>query len=684
MKRTLLMISLAFLSLTNAMADGWPSNYGGVMLQGFYWDSYSASQWKKLESQAEELAEYFSLIWVPQSGNCNTGSNSMGYLPYYYWDQDSSFGTEEQLRSMISTFKSLGLGTIADVVINHHNTDGWFSFPEETYNGVTYQFQSTDICANDDDGATKTQADSDGISLSSNNDEGDDWSGCRDLDHQSSNVQTIIKAYVKYLHDDLGYAGFRYDMVKGFDGSHVKDYNQEAGVEYSVGEYWDSNSRIENWIKATDYNSAAFDFQFRYNVRDAINDSNWSELYSTNNLMHDDTYKQYAVTFVENHDTEYRSSSEQQDPIKKDTLAANAYMLAMPGTPCVFLTHWRDCKQEIKGMIDARKAIGITNTSSYVTYGSTSSASSYSVNVSGSNGNLLCVVGTTAGSTSVSSSTWTKVASGYHWAYYFKNTNEMVWADKASGEYDEAFDVLLSLVSNTSGTKIVYTTDGTTPSATNGTQLSESGSITISEATTLKVGLLSGSTVSKVITREYSFATEFEPYDITVYVNADEAGSSWAAAYSTASSPYLNFWTWDDNGYHSPTNASWPGDKVTDTAVVDGTTWFTKSYTMQTSDDNVSFVFSVGTGTPQTVDVNNVSETKFFSISSETTASKYKVDDVTSTMSTGITVSSAEPQNKAPRGIYTLDGRKVTNGSDTSVLTKGIYISNGKKIIVSK
>ncbi len=676
------MLTLALSGWASAGAAGWPSAYGGVMLQGFYWDSYSASQWEKLDSQADELAQYFSLIWIPQSGNANTGSNNMGYMPYYYWDQDSSFGTEEQLRSMISTFKALGLGTIADVVVNHHNTTGWFEFPEETYNGVTYQFQSTDICSDDDGGATKTEADAEGVSLSSNKDEGEDWSGCRDLDHQSDNVQTIIKAYVKYLKDDLGYTGFRYDMVKGFDGSHVKDYNVEAGVEYSVGEYWDSNTKIENWIKATDYNSAAFDFQFRYNIRDAINNSDWSELYSTNNLMHDDTYKQYAVTFVENHDTEYRSSSEQQDPIKKDTLAANAYMLAMPGTPCVFMRHWIDCKQEIKGMIDARKAIGITNTSSYNSFGSTSNSSYYSVNVTGTNGNLLCVVG--SGSPTISSSTWTNVVSGYHYAYYFKNSNEMVWADKASGEYDSAFNVLLSLVSATTGTKIVYTKDGTTPTASNGTQLSESSEITISEPTTLKVGLLNGSTVSKVITREYTFSGEFEEYDITVYVNADDAGSKWSAAYSTASSPYINYWFWnDDNSYHTPENSSWPGDKVTETATVDGKTWFKKDFTIYSSDDYVSFVFSVGTGSPQTVDVSNVSSTKFYEISSETSSSKYKVNDVTSTYTDGITAIAAEPRsNTAVKGIYTIDGRKVSDNSDTSTLTKGVYISNGKKIVV--
>ncbi len=675
MKKTLTTLALCLGAATTCMADGWPSNYGGVMLQGFYWDSYSASKWEKLESQAEELGQYFDLIWVPQSGNTNSESNSMGYLPYYFFEQTSSFGTEAQLRSMIAAFKENGIGTIADVVINHHNTTGWFTFPAETYNGVTYQLQSTDICADDDGGSTATQAATEGVTLSSNNDEGEDWSGCRDLDHQSENVQTVVKAYLKYLVDDLGYTGFRYDMVKGFDGSHVGDYNDAAGVEYSVGEYWDSNSLIQRWIKATDYRSAAFDFQFRYNVRDAINDGKWNELNSTNNLINSSDWRQWAVTFVENHDTEYRSSSEAQDPIYSDTLAANAYLLSMPGTPCVFMRHWLDCKQEIKGMIDLRKAVGITNMSDYSVYGSTSISTSYGVDVVGDNGELLCIVGSAAATRAVSSATWIKAMEGYHYALYVKKTNEMVWADKASGEYDDPFSVLLSLASSSSDARLVYTTDGTTPSATNGTQLSASGSITISEPTTLKVGLLKDGAVTGIIEREYTFSAEFEPYEITVNVNADNAGSVWAAAYSTASSPYINYWLWNDEGNHAPTNATWPGDKVTTTTTADGRTWFTQTYTIESRTDYISFVFSVGTGTPQTVDVTDVNETKYLEITSTKSGTKYTVEDVTDDV-TPVTAVKADTDPSPSSLYYDLSGRAVKNP------TRGVYIHNGAKILV--
>ena len=182
MKRLSFLLLSAGLPILS-LAQGWPANYGGVMLQGFYWDSFSDSKWKNIEAQADELSQYFDLIWIPQSGKAQN-SPSMGYDVLYYWNQNSSFGTEEQLRSMIKTLKEKGTGVVADVVVNHRgNLSSWVDFPAETYNGVKYEMVSTDIVANDDNGATASNNPS--VSLSANKDEGEGWDGMRDLDHKS-------------------------------------------------------------------------------------------------------------------------------------------------------------------------------------------------------------------------------------------------------------------------------------------------------------------------------------------------------------------------------------------------------------------------------------------------------------------------------------------------------------------
>ena len=668
MKKVFTLLMILWAACPDMMqAQGWPENYNGVMLQGFYWDSFKDSKWTYLKSQADELAPYFSLVWIPQSANC--GGQSMGYDDLYWFSNyNSSFGTEAELRDLITTFRDKGIGTIADVVVNHRkNVSNWVDFPRETYKGVTYELKSTDICADDDKGATKTWATANGYSLSSNNDSGEGWDGMRDLDHHSQNVQDNVKAYLTMLLNDLGYVGFRYDMVKGYSGSFTGLYNNYSKPTFSVGEYWDGNANsVKSWMNSTKVDgaiqSAAFDFPFRYTVRDAVN-GDWRKL-SNSSLISDNSYKRYAITFVENHDTEKRSNAA-QDPIKRDTLAANAYLLAMPGTPCVFYKHWIDCKQAIKAMIDVRHAAGIHAQSNSV-----NAASSQNYYVVIVDNKLLAVVGNQAGVYTPTNANFVKVLSGYHYAYYLNKSMNTAWIDLASGVYDGEQQAMLTAVSSDEGAQLVYTTDGSTPTASS-TRVSSGSKVTLPVGTTtLTVGLLTGGTVSGIVTRHYEVTDQqpFEPHNITVYCNGDQVG--WNG--------YINFWTWGGDGTHAPSNSSWPGDKVTTSTVIDGKTWYYKTFRLNTVNDAVSFVFSTGTGSPQTVDVNDVVADTFFEISSEKNGEgKYLVN----TVQTGLTSPVVETPTTLT-GIYSIDGRLVRQAGDDTPLRPGIYIMNHRKVVV--
>lgn len=664
---------IALLASINMFAQGWPVNYSGVMLQGFSWDSYDYSQWNVLEKQADDMKGFIDLVWLPQSGKCIETTQVMGYMPYYYFNQNSSFGTEAELRSLIAKFKANGIGAIADVVVNHRNTDGWYTFPAETYKGVTYQMLSTDICKNDDDGKTATQAKKDGVSLSNNYDEGTDFGGCRDIDHKSENVQKIIKAYLKFLKEDMGYTGFRYDMVKGFSGTHVADYNDATGVEFSVGEYWDGNPSIINWINKTNKKSAAFDFQFRYNVRDAVNGaadgkvasfSDWSKLNSTNNLMHDANYRQYAVTFVENHDMQYRSASEPLDPLRKDTLAANAYMLAMPGTPCIFQPHWRAYKQELKSMIEARKLAGITNMSNYT---NKMAQTSYFANeTTGNKAKLIVVVGNNTKAYTPSAD-YTQILEGYHYRYYLSKSAETAWCNIPSGEYEEGFKAKLTAVSQNSNAKLVYTTDGTAPTAKS-KQVATGSTINIDETCTLKVGLLSNGTVTGIRTYNYTIKA-FEPYTITIYANADQV-TNWGAA--------MYFYAW--NSSETFTQA-WPGTAVTATKTLNGKKWYYMDFKIKSKDAIVNIIFNQGNGTgkKQTVDLNAGNSTKYYEITTTQSQGKYTCKDVTAIWApTGITGTPTISNTTTDNAWYTLSGMKLGK----KPAKNGVYIHQGKKVII--
>ena len=667
---------VALLATINMFAQGWPANYSGVMLQGFYWDSFSESKWTKLEAQAPELGQYFNLVWIPQSAYC--GNKSMGYDDLYWFSNyESSFGSESELRSLIKTFKNNGIGTIADVVINHRkNVSTWFDFPAETYKGVTYEMKSTDICANDDGGKTKTEADKQGVKLSSNNDTGDDWGGMRDLDHNSTNVQTIVKAYLDMLLNDFGYAGFRYDMVKGYSGKFTGIYNDAAKPTYSVGEYWDGNvSVVKDWLEATKVNdkitSAAFDFPIRYVVRDAIK-ANWSTV-KTDGLANDPAYKQYAITFVENHDTEYRSAGEQQDPIRKDTLAANAYILASCGTPCVFYKHWIDCKQDIKAMINARQLAGITNTSN-TTFNAFRGEGYNGIRTVGDKATLIAIVGPNA-KKYAAPNTYAELLNGYHYRYFMPKKANLAWVDLASGEYEGVQKAKLVAVSNADNAQLVYTTDGTEPTASS--KKAKSGQeieIPFGE-TTLKVGLLINGAVSGILTRNYKIEkpAAFDPYDITVYANADKVG--WTSGF--------NFWAWCDSPNENLTATNkWPGDKVTQCKEIEGKKWYYQTYKIKSKDYKVSFVFSTGTGgTPQTVDFTDINKDTYLEVLNEkNNEGHYKIKDVTADMpTTGITDAPViDKETSTNNAWYTLSGMKMMKKPSQA----GIYIHQGKKVII--
>ena len=398
MKRIILFflsIVLPCATFHTVRAQGWPEKYDGVMLQGFYWNSYSDTNWANLEAQADELSQFFSLIWVPNSAYANDLSNNMGYHPVYWFDHKSAFGTEAQLRSMIKTFKDKGTGIIEDVVINHRaSVDGnWLNFPAETYKGVTYKLTAADICKDD-------ESKNSGYNPTGAADSGGKWDGARDLDHSSQNVQTNVQAYLDKLKNDLGYIGFRYDFVKGYAAKYVGQYNKIAQPQFSVGECWDSKTTIVNWLNGTKQDgqvmSAAFDFPMKYNINDVFaSATNWSKLDNAA-LANDASWARYAVTFVDNHDTGPGADSPTA-PLYANIEAANAFILTMPGTPCVWLRHWQTYKNAIKRLIVVRKAAGVHNQSAILSKQSTSNG--YVLNVQGTKGNMLLLLGSATTST---------------------------------------------------------------------------------------------------------------------------------------------------------------------------------------------------------------------------------------------------------------------------------------------
>lgn len=391
---SLLALALAFgMGSASAANYAWPEKYEGVMLQGFYWDSYTDTKWTNLTAQADELAESFDLIWVPNSAYAG-GNQNMGYTPIYWFTQhNSSFGNEVQLRQMIEAFKERGTGIIADVVVNHRSgRTNWTDFPTEQWDGKTWHIGVDGICSNDEVANQPGQAKPTGA-----RDTGENFDGSRDLDHTNANVQENVKNYTRCLLEKYGYTGFRYDMVKGYSAGYTKMYNEYSKPRFSVGEYFDgSYDAVAAWIEGTGRQSAAFDFPCKFAMNKAFGGNDMTQLVWKANGTTDQPagmihygYQQYAVTFVDNHDT-YRD----QNKLGGNALAANAFILCSPGTPCVFLTHWKQYKEQIKQLIAVRKAAGVHNQSAVKVL--RSSRDCYMAEVTGTKGSLVVRIGSSS------------------------------------------------------------------------------------------------------------------------------------------------------------------------------------------------------------------------------------------------------------------------------------------------
>ena len=176
-------------------------------------------------------------------------------------------------------------------------------------------------------------------------------------------------------------------------------------------------------------------------------------------------------------------------------------------------------------------------------------------------------------------------------------------------------------MSATSGAQIVYTVDGSEPTATNGTIVASGTDVRINRNLTLKAGLLKNGTVSGVITRKYTVRNEeYDSYEITVFLkDPTTAPNNW---------PRVAYYCWDV--YNEQQCGNWPGEVITDTRMINGQKFYYKTFMITGSQYTLNFVFSQGGSTAsshQTVDVTGVRETSFFEVTTQT--NKYQVADVT-------------------------------------------------------
>ena len=416
-----------------------PAQCPDVMLQAFYWDSYDGTKattkygrtrWidhinGTNGSSAAEMGQWFDMVWLPPM---SAGSGT-GYHPTNYGKLDSDRGTKSKLVELIEILHKNGARVIADIVINHADAqEGWCNF--KSYDFGSYGKFTPDgsyICSTDEMNTSAPTTACRGYATGAADDGyGDEanYAASRDWDHKNPEVREMFKAYLKWMRNEVKVDGFRYDYCKGYHNSHINEYNRAAEAYFSVMEYWDGNvNTLQSRLSDAGWNTTTFDFATKYTAfNDGIAADNYWKLQGAG--LPGAGKARYAVTFIDSHDGFQRNDNEfcgngnSMTICKDKVLICNAYMLSMPGVPCVFWPHWVTFKDEIKAMINARYKTGVHSESS-VTDESVGDGY-YKATINGTNGSIRLLLGRNSGYNSTPSG-YTLAVKGTNYGVYYKS-----------------------------------------------------------------------------------------------------------------------------------------------------------------------------------------------------------------------------------------------------------------------
>ena len=369
-----------------------------VLMQGFDWTSAkrfyprdatnAMSYWKWLAERAETIAAIgVTHLWLPPPSQ---SASPEGYLPGRLFQLDPSwYGGKEDLVALCASLRAVGVTPVCDVVINHRTADArgadgaWNVFADLDADGEPVRWGAWAITCDDPAFAGKGGPDS-----------GENYGPAPDLDHANPELRFTLKRWMRWLKEDIGFGGFRFDFVRGFAPRYVEEYiksafppetrrlapraptrderteetlsetgypydDPRAGVlvenpAFHVGENWvdmhwegstlsydqdGPRSRLVDWIADTHGSCALFDFPTKGILQRAVTHAEFWRLRDKAGrppgLL--GWVPSRAVTFLENHDT---GPPQNHWPFPADRLALGyAYVLTHPGIPCVFGPH---------------------------------------------------------------------------------------------------------------------------------------------------------------------------------------------------------------------------------------------------------------------------------------------------------------------------------------------------------
>jgi alpha-amylase len=311
-----------------------------VILQSFYWMTPDIGQWwNMLKNHVSEFAEVgITALWTPPPSKSQSGdAGTNGYEPYDYYDLGefdqkgrirTRYGTRQELESFIAEANNQGIAVITDAVINHNvggepelnpYVEGTTFTNFENISSGRFPRNYSHFYPNEYGTEDNYQ-----------------FANFPDLCHKHPYVHDELIEWGKWLRDEIGFDGWRFDVALGIDVLMLHDWMQEVGG-WGVAEYWGGTyDDLENYIRDGNDTFTAFDFHLMYQLRLMAIGRGFYDMRNlrTEGILWD--YKPtHSTTFIKNHDT-VRSPEVHIDQNEHMTYA---YILTHEGFPTIF---WND------------------------------------------------------------------------------------------------------------------------------------------------------------------------------------------------------------------------------------------------------------------------------------------------------------------------------------------------------
>ena len=671
MKTKITLLLVLFSCFISSLFAQNVANGREVMIQGFHWTTdVSTTKWYDVvKNNAANLQNAgFDAIWLPPPSKSTGG---MGYIPTVWYDLNNAQGTQAQLVSLITELHNKNIKVLADIVVNHRGgTLGWYDFSTPSWNTPAQTWSicsNSNISASGQKGTGNPDYDPAQAGLKSPGTTGL-FTAARDLDHSNVEVRNGIKTWMLWLKNEIGFDGWRYDFVHGFDGKYIKEYNDATSPYFSVGELLEGDrNRIVKWLDYTKAgtntaSSTAFDFATKSALQNAFNDNNLSYLKDGSGKASGliGVWPDKAVTMLDNHDTGPVPYG--QDlwifPGSK-VLNGYAYILTHPGTPMVWWPHYFDwgIRTEIDKMIKLRKDNLLSSTST--------------LNIVAATNNLYAAIIDDKVAMKLGSDNWSP--SGTGWTLKISGNNFAIWdklgavdvpsltVSQVGGFFTTGTTVSTTLTANNPTSTIYYTLDGTTPTIASPSAV---GSVTLSINATKTLNAFVRNTAgvnSAIRTETYTFGTL---PTFTVYFKKP---ANWNAA--------VKVYYWSPTG--TAPVVAWPGVSMTK----DCGDWYSYTFPSTVSASNLLF----NDGTLKTGDLTATAGIRYYDgawLAGEpanrcpSIAPEVTISPVGGTFTTGSTVNVEVKANETTSTVYyTLDGTTPTTASPSAIGTKSLAIT---------